>query len=301
MAGQYYWGVDSAAAATTKIHVGKGKTATLFDYVTDSLKRMPSYWGRYIGGRYQITPDEADYIFERSEGQCRILVVYNGTHDSKNSVQGNFDAGVRDANNAMLAAASVGVPGGVMIWGDVEGVWQPTAEWFQGWWDGMYKSPYAGMGGIYCRPTIPQLYEPYLKALIASTPKKQTDQLFNPFARKRADRAVTVVLPDPPDRMRLLWGTQPQKFSWSNPATDMMDFSPSNPPPLPGSVALWQYHDSFLKPPGDSAAKPSGDATVKKKKASGGLIDMDLADQRAYDRMWKSTSARIIDPFAKKQ
>jgi hypothetical protein len=36
----------------------------------------------------------------------------------------------------------------------------------------MYKSPYAGMGGIYCRPTLPQLYEPYMKALLASSPKK---------------------------------------------------------------------------------------------------------------------------------
>jgi hypothetical protein len=285
MTGPFYWGVDSAAAVTTKIQTGKGKTATLFDFVVDSLKRMPSFWGRYVGGRHQITPEEADYIFERSEGKCRILVVYNGTHDNENSVRGKFEAGARDASKAVVAAAGVGVPGSAMIWGDIEGAWHPTAEWFQGWWDGMLKSPYAGMGGIYCRPTIPEFYEPYFKALTAASPRKQIDQLRNPFAKKPADRIVTVVLPDPPNRMRLLWGTRPQKGSWSNPATDAMDFSPACPPPLPGSVALWQYHIDFLK-------RQTSDKF--------GLIDMDLADQRAYDRMWSSTNSGILDPFAKK-
>lgn len=280
-----YWGVDSAAPVTTKISTTRGKSVTLFDYVVDSLKRVPSFWGRYVGGRHQITPEESDYIFERSEGKCRILIVYNGTHDNTNSVRGDFDAGVRDANKAVAAAAGVGVPNGVMIWGDIEGAWQPSAAWFQGWWDAMYKGPYAGMGGIYCRPTIPQFYEPYFEALTAASPKSQVDQLLNPFAKKAKDRVVTVVLPDPPNRARLLWGTRPQKRSWSDPSTDALEFSPSTPPPLPGSVALWQYNLDFLK-------RSSSDKF--------GLIDMDLADQRAYDRMWSSTSSGILDPFVKK-
>jgi hypothetical protein len=274
MAGPY-WGVDSAAPVTTKIHVAGAKPVTLFDFVVDKLKRVPDFWGRYVGGRHQITAEEANYIFTRSNGSCRILVVYNGAHDSANSVRGNFDAGVRDATKAVTAAAGVGVPSGVMLWGDVEGAWQPSADWFLGWWDGMYKSAYAGMGGIYCRPNIPQFYNPYFEALKKSVPKTQIDHLLDPFARKPKDQVVTVVLPDPPFRVRLLWGTRPQKGSWSNPSTDAFAFAPAEPPPLPGRVALWQYRIDFLK-------RSSADKY--------GLVDMDLADQRAYDLMWRGKS-----------
>ncbi len=272
MTASIHWGVDSAAPVTTKVHVPGKKPVTLFDFVVDKLKRTPDFWGRYVGGRYQMTADEVDYIFTRSKGACRILVVYNGAHDSANSVRGSFDAGVRDARKAITAASGVGVPPGVMIWGDVEGAWQPSAQWFLGWWDAMFKSSYAGMGGIYCRPNAPQFYKPYFEAMTKSVPKEQLDHLLDPFARKPKDQIVTVVFPDPPCRARLLWGTRPQKGDWSTPSTDAFAFAPSEPPQLPGRVALWQYRIDFLK-------RSSGDAY--------GLIDMDLADQRAYDLMWK--------------
>jgi len=190
----------------------------------------------------------------------------------------------------MAAARQVGVPGGVMIWGDVEGAWTPTAEWFRGWWDGMSKSGYAGWGGIYCRPNAKQFYEPYTKAVLQSLgmdPKasaakptvangalatRGTSILLNPFATKPADRVITVIPPDSADKLRLLWGTQPQKSHWSNPATDIFEFKPHEPPALPGRVALWQYHCDFLK-------AHAGDHY--------GLVDLDLADDRAYARMWQ--------------
>src|SRR4051812_10626923 len=161
MATTIYWGVDSAAKVNANVAWEGKKHLTLYDYVVSKLKRTPDFWGGYVGGRYEITSEMIEYIFKRSEGQCRILIVYNGAHDSVHSVRGKYAEGARDAEKAIAAAVRVGVPPGVMIWGDVEGAWQPTVDWFQGWAETMYKSRYAGMGGIYCRPNIPQFYNPY--------------------------------------------------------------------------------------------------------------------------------------------
>jgi hypothetical protein len=215
-----------------------------------------------------------DYIFKRSEGQCRILIVYNGAHDNDHSVRGKYAEGARDADKAISAAVRIGVPPGVMISGDVEGAWQPSADWFRSWAETMYKSRYAGMGGIYCRPNIPQFYNPYTEA-VKRTGLGHMSLPMHPLAKKPKDVWMDVILPEPPDKMRLLWGTRPQQRKWSEPSKDKFVFAPAEPPQLPGRVALWQYHIDFLKQSSTSKY---------------GLIDMDLADERAYARMWDANS-----------
>jgi hypothetical protein len=41
---------------------------------------------------------------------CRILVIYNGAHNSSHSVGGNHRAGVEDAHKAIKAATALNIP-----------------------------------------------------------------------------------------------------------------------------------------------------------------------------------------------
>ena len=57
-----YWGVDSSTPANCPIGGD-----TLFDQVTQwAGGTMPSFWGRYIGGKYALTKAEVDFIFNKS-------------------------------------------------------------------------------------------------------------------------------------------------------------------------------------------------------------------------------------------
>ena len=90
---------------------------------------------------------------------------------------------MRDVRKAITAASGVGVPPAVMLRGDVEGAWRPTAQCFLGWWDAMFKSSDAGMGGVCCRPNAPQFYKPCFEAMTKSVPKQQLDRLLDPSPR----------------------------------------------------------------------------------------------------------------------
>jgi hypothetical protein len=248
-----YWGVDSAEPANYKLNV-KGHP-TLLDYVTKHLGKAPSFWGRYIGGKYALTPAEAKYIFGASRGTCAILVVYNGT--TKTSVGGGRNAGVLDAQKAIAAARGVGVPGGVWLYADIEAGWQCSPEWFEGWWSTMDKSMYGGRGGVYENPTAnPQEFaKPYYKAL-------------------KGD--AKVVLPDAPPEARYLWSTQPNKGAGDQqdhvkPAEINFDFDPAEPESCYGMTVLWQYSIDY----------PLTDDDVRAK------VDLDLADARGYGSMWR--------------
>jgi hypothetical protein len=281
-----HWGVDSGTPVQTKVARKGKKPISLFDYVVDTLGRVPAFWGRYVGGPAwsRLTKAEADYIFAKSNGATRILLVYNGT--SPSSVAGGRQAGIRDAKAAIAGAdlLEIGFPDSmnVMIYGDIEGSWSPSVEWFLGWWETMRPSPYAGMGGIYCRAILKSFYDNYFEALKRTTPEAEVHYLYDPFAKKhpRIDDSAWIP-PDTHQRVRYLWSTWPRKDEWSNPASDPLLFAPDEPSPLTGHVALWQYHLDFLRQKGPRT----------------GLIDMDLADDRAYDLMWQGTPSPLVNPF----
>ncbi len=91
-----FWGVDSANPANARF-----ANALLYDYVTQLAGGVPSFWGRYIGGRYSLTPMEVSFLHSKG---CRILVVYNGTLNNPSSIQGGIAEGTADAQKAVLAA-----------------------------------------------------------------------------------------------------------------------------------------------------------------------------------------------------
>jgi hypothetical protein len=120
---------------------------TLFDFVVAKVGMVPQFWGRYTGLEPRLTEDEADYIFSRSNNQCRILIIYNSLNNAPpvqlstgqrqlipGSVRNDFIDGQMDAQRAAKAATDASVPAStdVMIFGDIEDNWLPTPEWIRG-------------------------------------------------------------------------------------------------------------------------------------------------------------------------
>jgi hypothetical protein len=284
MARNIHWGVNTdwpitGAVALKVSPTTKPENLRVYQYVVKRLGRVPEFWGRYIGNKKdEVSRHEVDYLFKQSKGKCRLLMIYNGADEK--SVGGDENAGALDARKAIQAATKVGVPPGVMIWCDIEGKWPPSEKWFLGWWKTMWASDYAGMGGIYCRANSQKFYGPYVNALLqTSKGPQQTNYTLNPFAKRLSDRKVFMV-PWDPIRTRLLWASQPQMTRWSHPKTDPLRFTPAGPPTLPGHVALWQYNRDLFH-----------DYERSGKVSKNGLVDLDLADERAYELMWQAKTA----------
>src|SRR5262245_3231164 len=185
-----HWGVDSAGEVHKPAkHTGK---QTVFEYVTEKLGQAPEFWGRYIWGRYKMSGDEIDYIFDQNDGNTRILPIYNGTSQTLKVGRNKYEDGKQDARTAIECAAKLGIPTdyNVRIYADIEGVWVPTAEWFEGRWDGMFDSKYAGMGGIYHNPKVPHFYKPFYQALKQSL-ADYTPGIINPFSPTTNKPATT--------------------------------------------------------------------------------------------------------------
>jgi hypothetical protein len=271
MAGKQYWGVDSAAAVTWPPRYDKGKPVRLFAHVKERAKRVPDFWGRYIGGRYSMTKEEVRYIFEQSEGKTRVLVIYNGAWDGYSSVQGGFREGSNDAQRAVCAATDLDVPPGVRIWCDIEGGWSPKAAWFEGWWAILRQSSYES--GFYCRANAWQFWGPYLEAVKKDYGDSITNlraTILRPLIKAQKDQPVYYVPPTVQNEL-LLWTTQPQDWSLGpRQDPDATPFKAESPPPLPGAVAMWQYQIDAMRRDGPGT----------------GVVDLDLCDARAYETMW---------------
>ena len=158
------WGVDSYNPADIRVNrdghpIDRDTSASgdrLYDHLVRVTGREPEFWGRYLNERMDsgssLRQGEADYIFRRSGGRCRILLVYNGIPRDEVSTPGprGTEAGRRAASSAIVAAARLGVPPRTRIYADLEG-WMASPEWLLGWWERMYESPYLGLGGLYGR------------------------------------------------------------------------------------------------------------------------------------------------------
>jgi hypothetical protein len=152
-----YWGVDSANPATARI-----ANQLLFDYVSQLAGGMPAFWGRYIGGRYSLTPAEAGFLHSRD---CRILLVYNGTLNNPSSIQGGLAEGTADAQKAILAAQTLATPPNVCIFADIETGWPLTVDWCRGWAIAVQQSGYkAGFYGNPLQSNALYFCEPYCSA-----------------------------------------------------------------------------------------------------------------------------------------
>jgi hypothetical protein len=219
-----YWGVVSSHAASSTVHTASGDS-TLFDFIRQQAQ-FPQFWGCYIAGKdseYLLTPDEAAFIFNSTDGNCRLLVVHYGINP----------AGEADAFNAVESAQNLGVPLSVTIYGDIEANMKTNSDWFFGWWETMSTSSYTNPGGFYCH----------------LSPKNVTNFL-GPYCA-----AITDPRNLNPDGTYRFY---PPLFS-SSPLVDCSSPTPSQfnldePPYAPGSAVIWQYAEGCFQ----SADYPRG-------------------------------------------
>jgi hypothetical protein len=266
-----YWGVDSSAyRANSELSRGRDSRARrLFEYVADEVQ-APSFWGRYLTpGRNQLHPDERDYLGQRG---CRILPIYNVPRASLAGATAEA-AGRQAANDACTLARSFGIPSGVRIYADLER-WRVDPAWFRGWCATMYASEYAGMGGVYGNPAVPnRATEGWGGRVDAGTSAASSD-LWPEFIRNlAAGRRVSK-----PANL-YIWSNRPLL---GTPRTDLpasrvvpRSFDASRPvtlAPLADTV-VWQYHMNTHLGSGHAAG-------------SHGIVDLDLATERGYAEMW---------------
>lgn len=264
-----HWGVDTAAKADFELPDKNGRRMKLFDIITQELG-MPEFWGRYIfssssKGVAGLTKSEANFIFERSGGRCRILLIDNiaGVRFSQGK-----EVGKADALGALRQCGKGGldVPGGVVIYADIEPEFQCNSGWFQGWWEVMQQAGRA-RGGLYVEPGQFGFSRPYRAALLA------TADIFT--------KAINPLIfpPDPSNTARLLWSQRPVPFfkkvlgntDFNGGNFRPTSFAPNEPTFHPRMTVIWQYGGDCLVVPRNANSK----------------IDMNLANEQGFASMWK--------------
>jgi hypothetical protein len=237
---------------------------------------MPEFWGRYL---FQIFEDpekkrvkvfglskpEVEFIFRRSEGKCRILLIANfGGSQFKQGL----NTGLSNATTSAGVAKNLGAPNSAFVYADIEPNFVCNPSWFPGWWKGMEQAG-RGRGG---------LYEDPLQTGSVRNAQNKVDMLFVPAYRKalQADAgniSTPVFPPDQPSRARLLWSIRPSVMSGKivSPSDRLTDFKPMELDFHRGMTVLWQY---------------AGDCFVVSK-SNDHKIDMNLANDRGLASMWK--------------
>jgi peptidoglycan hydrolase-like protein with peptidoglycan-binding domain len=134
--GSTLWGVD-----TTDLINGSSDLSQV-----TSTRGTPDFIGQYLNATRFTPMTAADATYIHSQG-IRILVIESdlGSHTT-------YSEGVSLANEAISTSHSLGIPGGVAIFNDVEAGDTINASYIEGWYDtissagyvpGYYNNPYA--------------------------------------------------------------------------------------------------------------------------------------------------------------
>lgn len=249
-----HWGVDSWNTADHMI-----RRRSVYDRVTEWAGREPEFWARYIGtrsgarGSPPLTLTEVSFLGARG---CRILLIYNRAGGS--AVSGDIDDGRHHARQAAAYAKGLGVTWGVRLYLNVEPQYRISQEFLQGWWQVIFDSPYAGMGGMYGNPTMRNITTSYSAAQTA-------------LPAQRPGSAGWLAA------TRYHWSSHPkiERGQRGTPPPAGPITIPFRPMPLPGAGAstpsvVWQYGFNVFWRTG----------------AVHGLIDMNLANQQGFADMW---------------
>ena len=277
------WGVDSWSSANREIRVpaalrhGGAQRQTLYEFLTNSMHRAPDFWGRYLNTYASgLTPGEVNFLREHS---CKILFVYNGPREPLTGPN-SHRAGQAAATEACRLAHALDAPPRVRIYADLEN-WSVSSDWMRGWFEVMWQSEFAGMGGLYGRGA--ELANPFLYGGAPFHPQ-----------RLWSTAATTAV----EDELDELWGQMeacgapakwPIPYVWSNmprnggdppmaastPERQAIptDFQAVGPAGQFIRTAVWQYRLNC----------PLG--------TDHPLVDMDLATDEGFADMWGTEGA----------
>jgi hypothetical protein len=120
-------------------------SSSLIATVTGAVGK-PAFWGRYLTG-YPFSLGEPHVL---AQNGIRLLPIYQGTTAHPSLLSGPVSNGTADANAALAAARSLGVPSarGIALYADIEGSYTASADWLSGWVAGIQGGGY--VAGIYC-------------------------------------------------------------------------------------------------------------------------------------------------------
>jgi len=129
-----------------------------FSSVCDHLAAMPSFWGRYLGGSYGMTAQEAAFVRSLPDKtKPRILPIYAQTTEHPSALTGTTVDGEADAAAATSLALAdyLAIPanGKVVIYADIEYSYKVSAAWLTGWINGVTSRGF--LAGIYMAPLGP--------------------------------------------------------------------------------------------------------------------------------------------------
>jgi hypothetical protein len=129
-----------------------------FSSVCNHLAATPSFWGRYLGGRFGMTAEEAAFVRSLpEETKPRILPIYAQTTEHPSALTGTAVDGEADAAAATSSALVdyLGIPanGKVAIYADIEYNYKVRAVWLSGWINGVTSRGF--IPGIYMAPLGP--------------------------------------------------------------------------------------------------------------------------------------------------
>lgn len=288
-----YWGVDSYSAANRPVRVPRaflrpGESGTvresLYDYVTRRGGQEPRFWGRYLNASLgsRLQPGEKDFIFERSNGRCRIALIYNGIRERPQRGAAGRARGIAAAQEAIRLARQNRVPANVRIYLDLEG-WPVNPELLEGWWDTIHGSHYAGAGGLYGRGaevrTRRRSHMPDLTRRIHSSgwarrvpdaedamAARDWSGLVNDLATGHSGKPWT----------RYIWSNTPRRADLHRDTPAGTEIIPSGFGAVGPSgsmltnTVIWQYRFGAFWAEGGRR----------------GTVDLDLALERAYQNMW---------------
>lgn len=292
------WGVDSSVRADDQI-VWDGQPMSNYDYVFARIGRYPDFWGRYIGSAgTQVQSDEIRYLHRK---RCKIAFIYNGfrarpqdrvryrPHEMR--IYRGRANGEWTARKAIEIANGLnpGQPDGIRIYADIED-WTVDEHWIRGWQETMRASRFAGAGGLYGRSGHVATNRAFLRRI--GTPEFSDRRRTDPVqwtrhrqsrwsrAADRAgadydreqDQAITDFnRPLYHSYSRFVWSNDPRRHG--DPQTLEELFPPTfGATDVPGGTesVVWQYRLQCYY----------GGA------GSGGPLDLDYAQQAAFDEMW---------------
>jgi hypothetical protein len=131
-------------------------SSSMIALVTKAIGK-PAFWGRYLTG-FPFSEAETGLL---AQNRIRLLPIYQGTTAHPGLLSGPVANGTSDANAALHAAKSLGVPAGkgIALYADIEGSYTASADWLSGWVAGIQGGGY--VAGMYCGSDKPGITGAY--------------------------------------------------------------------------------------------------------------------------------------------
>jgi len=203
------YGIDSFTPANhPRSQVGNfkfydGVMKSINDKHYPKLFPKPDFWGRYIS--YTKRDDHTDWLNEREceyifKRDIAILLIFNQFISSQVDT---YEQGTLCARNAITAAQSLKVPGGVYIFCNIDSGFNASPSWIIGWLEIISKSQYGC--GIYMASDVSDAYLEAYYHLTGKPNPVQPNSRGLPWSNQRGKLPKNISLPSYAFDQSIIW------------------------------------------------------------------------------------------------